>query len=553
MSSIIELFVENHLLLLFTIIGLGYLLGTIKFFGFQLGVAAVLFVGITFGAMDKRLALPEYVYVIGLVLFVYAIGLQSGPGFFAALKKRGLRINLIAVSILGFAAIGTAMLGKLNGLSAPVIAGLYCGALTNTPALAATVETVKHLSANIPSELVELYMNSPVVTYGLAYPFGVLGIILWFFVFTKLFKIDFKKEEQERRKEFGADAIVSHTYSVINPAIIGKSIAKALKILGDPGFVLSRIKKGERIAIVAPEMVLDKNDQIVAVGTESALQRARVLFGEQSDEHLAERRDGISYRRIFVSNPSVAGMTIQELELERKFEAAITRIRRGDVDFVPSADTILELGDRIRVVTREDNLKRVAEFFGDSIKALSETDFLSLSLGIVLGVFVGMIPFPLPSGMTFKLGFAGGPLIVALILGRLHHTGPITWGMPFNANLVLRQIGMVFFLAGIGSKAGGGLGATFQNGGWLLIASGAMITTAVTVATILIGYKFLKLPMSAVMGMMSGMQTQPACLAYANQQAQNELPNVWYATVYPASMVAKIIIAQILVSMLLTF
>jgi putative transport protein len=553
MSSAIELFVENHLLLLFTIIGLGYLLGTIKIFGFQLGVAAVLFVGIAFGAIDKRLALPEYVYVIGLVLFVYAIGLQSGPGFFAAFKKRGLRINLIAVSLLGIGAIGATLLGKLYGLPAPVIAGLYCGALTNTPALAATVETVKHLSTNISPELLELYTNSPVVTYGLAYPFGVLGVILWLFVFTKIFKIDFKQEEQERRKEFGVDAILSRTYRVLNPAIIGKTVDEALKVLGNVGFVPSRIKQGEKISIVAPEIILNKNDQIVAVGTDEALQKARILFGEQSNEDLTGHHGGISYRRIFVSNPSVVGHMIRDLDLERKFEATITRLRRGDVDFVPSPDTILEVGDRIRVVTRGENIARVTEFFGDSIKALSETDFLSLSLGIVLGVFVGMIPFPLPSGMTFKLGFAGGPLIVALVLGRLHHTGPITWGMPFNANLLLRQIGLVFFLAGIGSKAGGGLGATFQNGGWLLIASGALITTAVTVATILIGYKFLKLPMSAVMGMMSGMQTQPACLAFANQQAQNELPNVWYATVYPASMVAKIMLAQIIVSLLLTF
>jgi len=552
MSAAIDLLVENHLLLLFTIIGLGYLLGTIKIFGFQLGVAAVLFVGIAFGAIDKRLALPEHIYVIGLVLFVYAIGLQSGPGFFAAFKRRGFRINLIAVLLLGLGAISAALIGKVTGLSAPVIAGLFCGSLTNTPALAATVETIKHLSTKISPELVELYTNSPVVTFGLAYPFGVLGVILWFFVFTKIFKIDFKKEEQERRKELGDDNISSNTYRVINPAVIGKTIDEAMKILGDPGFVLSRIKKKEKIAIVNPETVLETNDLIVAVSTEKSLQKARVLFGEQSNEHLTERRDGISYRRIFVSSPAVVGKTIRELNLEKQFEATITRLRRGDVDFVPSSNTTLELGDRIRVVTREDNLKRVTEFFGDSIKALSETDFLSLSLGIVLGVFVGMIPFSLPNGMTFKLGFAGGPLIVALILGRLHHTGPITWGMPFNANLVLRQIGLVFFLAGIGSKAGGGLGATFQNDGWLLIASGALITTAVAVATILIGYKFLKLPMSAVMGMMSGMQTQPACLAFANQQAQNELPNIWYATVYPASMVAKIMLAQILVSMLLT-
>jgi putative transport protein len=248
----------------------------------------------------------------------------------------------------------------------------------------------------------------------------------------------------------------------------------------------------------------------------------------------------------------VAGKKISELSLEREYGATITRLRRGDVDFVPAPDTILELGDRIRVVTREDNFDRIRALFGDSVKGISETDFLSISLGLVMGVILGMVPLPLPNGATFKLGFAGGPLVVALILGKIERTGKIVWNIPFGASLVLRQIGLVFFLAGIGTRAGFGFGATFRAGGWEMIAIGALITTFVAVSTIIIGYKYLKLPMSAVMGMVSGIHTQPACLAYANQQAQNDLPNVWYATVYPASMITKIILAQLLISLLLT-
>jgi putative transport protein len=195
----------------------------------------------------------------------------------------------------------------------------------------------------------------------------------------------------------------------------------------------------------------------------------------------------------------------------------------------------------------------VTEYFGDSVKGISETDFLSLSLGIVLGVFAGMIQIPLPNGSSFKLGFAGGPLIVALILGRLERTGPISWSLPFSANLVLRQIGLVFFLAAIGTKAGHGFMSTFQAGGIGLIAAGAIITTFVSLTAILMAFKVLKLPMSAVMGMVSGMHTQPAVLAYSNQQAQNEMPNMWYATVYPASMITKIFLAQIIVSLLMMF
>ena len=548
---LLDLLASSPLLLLFSVIGLGYLLGSIRIFGFSLGVAAVLFVGMAFGAIDHRLALPEYIYVIGLVLFVYAIGLQAGPGFFASFRARGFKFSVIAVLLLSAGAVIAVILWYGMGLSAPNIAGIFCGALTNTPALAATVEAIKNLSAALPKELVDSAVSAPVVTYGLAYPFGVFGVILWFYIFTRLFKVDFAKEEAERLKASSAEQIASVTYRISNPAINGRTVEKVLSSFGRTGFVLSRIKKGERVEVATPETVLNLGDLIVVVGSERSQEIAGVLFGQPAEQPIAEQRDEMSYRRVFVSNKDVVGKTVAELQDERQFAGTITRLRRGDVEFVPTPDTILELGDRILVVSRRVDADQVAKFFGDSIKSISEADYLSLSLGIVLGVFVGMIPFPLPHGMTFKLGFAGGPLIVGLILGRLERTGKIIWGMPFNANLVLRQIGLVFFLAGIGTRAGYGFWTTFQSGGLSMIAAGAMITTCVTVATILIGYRYLKLPMSSVMGLMSGMQTQPACLAYANQQAQNELPNIWYATVYPASMIAKIILAQLIVSILL--
>ena len=551
LGGVTDVLAVNPILLLFTVIGLGYLLGSIRIFGFNLGVAAVLFVGMAFGALDQRLALPDYIYVIGLVLFVYAIGLQSGTGFFSSFRTRGLRINIVAVVILCAGAVLAVILKSVMRLSAPSVAGLFCGALTNTPALAATVETIENMKGALPPASLKLYLESPVVTYGLAYPFGVLGVLLWFFIFIKLFKIDFAKEEAERLRESGTGVILSRTFTVTNPAILGKTAAEALAYLGDPGFVLSRIQKGDTIEVVVPGMVLSPGDRIVAVGGAEALERARVLFGTQSGEQLPDAAGQITYRRIFVSNKKVIGRTIRELELHKLFDATITRLRRGDVDFVPHLDTVLESGDRIRVVAHRDKLEAISTFFGDSIRSISETDFLSLSLGVVLGVFLGMIAFPLPNGMVFRLGFAGGPLIVGLILGKIERTGPITWGLPYTANLVIRQVGLVFFLAAIGTKAGPGFSATFRAGGWGLIAAGALITSLVAVAAILAGYKYLKLPMSAVMGVVSGMHTQPACLAYANQQAANELPNVWYAAVYPASMIAKIILAQIIVSILL--
>jgi putative transport protein len=547
----LDLLAGNPLLLLFTVIGLGYLIGNINVFGFKLGVAAVLFVGIFFGALDHRLSLPEHIYIIGLVLFVYAVGLQSGHGFFASFRKRGLRFSVVAVLILVIGAAAAIIIRSFMGLSAPSAAGLFCGALTNTPALAAAVETSKSLSANLPPETRALYASSPVVTYGLAYPFGVFGVILWFFIGNKVLKTDRAKETAEARKELGAEAIFSRTFKISNPAIIGKTVEDALAPLKGYGFVLSRIKKGDKTDIVLSHTVLELNDCIVAVGDADAMLRAQLIFGEEAQEHLAMGIDGISYRRIFVSNKAVVGKSIRDLNLSQELHAIITRLRRGDVDMVPTPDMVLEMGDRIRVITQRENMDRATRYFGDSLKSISETDYLSLSLGIVLGVFLGMIAIPLPHGLSFKLGFAGGPLIAGLILGRLERTGPITWEMPFTANLVLRQVGLVFFLASIGTKAGDGFGATFQAGGWGLIVAGAIITTLVTITTILIGHIYLKLPMAAVMGLMSGIQTQPACLAYANQQTDTDLPNVWYTTVYPASMVAKIVLSQVIVSILM--
>lgn len=541
----LDLLAQNPLLLLFTVIGLGYLAGNINIFGFKLGVAAVLFVGIFFASLDSRLNLPEYIYIIGLVLFVYAIGLQSGHGFFASFRKRGLRSSIIAGLILLAGAAVTLMIKNILEIPASSAAGLFCGALTNTPALAAVVETTKNLSS-------DMSVTSPVIAYGLAYPFGVFGVILWFFIFGRIFRGNREKEENEARKESERAAICSRTLKITNPAIAGKTVAETLAHVRNPGFILSRIrKKAGRTELVRSGTVLELDDLIVAVGNTEAMERAQLILGEPAAENLAEGLDDIRYRRIFVSNKSVVGKPIRELPITRELNAIITRLRRGDIDIVPKPDTILEMGDRIRVITQRDNMDRITRYFGDSLKSITETDYLSLSFGIVLGVFIGMIPIPLGNGLSFQLGFAGGPLVAGLVLGRIERTGPIIWEMPLNANLVLRQVGLVFFLAGIGTKAGGGFANIFRSGGWELIAAGGIITTFVTITTILIGTLYMKLPMTAVMGMMSGIQTQPACLVYANQQTDTDLPNIWYTTVYPASMVAKIVLAQVIVSILM--
>ena len=550
MRPLINLLAENPLLLLFAVIGLGYLAGSLKIAGFKLGVAAVLFVGIAVGALDPRLALPEHIHVLGLVLFVYAVGLDSGPGFFASFNKRGLRINLAAVSILTAGGILTALVSRLFGFSAATTAGLFCGSFTNTPALAATVETVKGLSANLPAAAQSANAASPVVAYSLAYPFGVLGVILWFFLFSKLLHAPFRPEKSDMGAEREAGVIFSRTFRITNPGVAGRTVNEALALAPGRTFSLSRIMKGDRLDVIRPDSVLEPGDLVVAVGTSAALEQALVLFGEVSPRNLAEEIGAITSRRLFVSSRESVGKAVGDLGLEERFNATITRLRRGDVEFVPTRRTILELGDRIRVVAFRDRLAEVTRFFGDSLHSIAETDFLSLSLGIVLGVFVGLIPIPLPGGLKVKLGFAGGPLIVALVLGRLQRTGPIRWVVPTSANLVLRQTGLVFFLAGIGTRAGYSFLTTIKGGGLTILAGGVIVTSAATAAALFLALRSFRLPMPAAMGMISGLQTQPACLAYANQQSGGDQPNVWYATVYPAAMVTKILVAQVIVSIL---
>ena len=549
MTAILDALAGNPLLLLFAVIGIGSLLGNVRISGFSLGPAAVLFTGILFGALDPRLRIPELVYVLGLVLFVYTIGLQSGPTFFASFGKRAFRANVFAFGAVVLAALLAAAARRTFGLDGPTMVGVFCGSLTNTPALAASIEALRQGAGTAAD--VQARTSAPVVGYSVAYPFGVIGVLLAFHLFGKA---GAKKRDDTPENVAGfaqpAGSIVARTYRIVNPGIVGRSVASVLGDGPGQGFVLSRMRRGNTTTLVYAEATFAQGDLVVAVGDAAALGRARMLFGEESPVAIEAENREFDFRRIEVSDRKVVGKAIAELNLQRLLDATITRIRRGDVDFVPTGDTLLERGDRVRVITWAGNVDRVARYLGDSVRSSSEADFLSLSAGLVAGVLLGIAPFPLPGGGTFTLGFAGGPLVAGLILGRIQHSGPVSWGMPYGVNLTLRQLGLVLFLAGIGTKAGDGFLHTVAEGGWTIMGIGAVITTVVTAAVILLGSRVLRLPVAAVMGVMAGIQTQPACLAYASEQSGSDVPNVWYASVYPVSMIAMIILAQLMVGWL---
>jgi putative transport protein len=545
MQAIITFLENEPLLLLFIVSGLGYLLGQIKIKNISLGVAAVLFVGLAFGALSPNMQIPAIIVELGLIIFVYTIGLSSGPAFFASIRGDGLRDNIFVLLMLLFAAALTVAAYALFGLKGTVTAGMFAGSLTNTPALASLLDTI---SKTAPPDQLALLSTEPVIGYSVAYPMGVIGMLIAVYTMQRVFRIDYLAEARSLRQfNVVEQELYTRTARVTNPAMTGIPVAE-LFARERWDVVLTRLRRDDELSLTSGESRLALGDLLALVGTPEEVDRAVAGMGEPADEHLELDRRAYDFRRMFVSNPDIAGRTLADLSLPQRYGAIVTRVRRGDIDLLARGSTVLELGDRVRVVARRDDMPRLATLFGDSYRALSEINLVSLNLGLALGVLIGLIPIPLPGGVTITLGFAGGPLIVGLILGTLRRTGPLVWSIPYSANLTLRQIGLILLLAGIGVRSGYTYFAA--SGGIQVFIAGAIITTTVAFLTLLIGYRVLKIPFGMLTGMLSGLGTQPATLGFALQQAGNELPNLGYALAFPVATISKIIIAQLLLTFL---
>lgn len=542
MHAFIETLIHFPILGLFLAIGIGYVLGEIDFFGFRFGIAGVLFAGLAIGALDPGIALPEIIPTLGLILFVYMVGLQSGPALVRAIRERGYRDSAFAAAILGFGAGVAWCSAWVLRLSGPRAAGLFCGATTNTPALAAARETVREMAAKsgIAADQVKALADQPVVEYSIAYPIGVIGVLLTFQLLRKLWRI--------RTVEVTPAADIEvKDFVVRNPAMRGRKLASLWDAAAAP-FTVSRIHHAGRTAVATPDTTLELGAVVSVVAEADGQEEAAGLFGETSPMRIEGDNSRIEAKRVFVSSPAVVGRTIAELGLDR-FPATVSRIRRGDAEIVATPDARLEFGDLLRVIADRHRIAELRRLFGDSIRGGAEAHFGAVALGMVLGVLLGMVPVPLPNGASLKLGYAGGPLLVALLLGRLGRTGRITWVIPAGANITLRQIGLLLFLAGVGTRAGWEFVRTVRNNGLPSLIAGAAITFGITLATLVFGHKVLRMPFDFVTGVMSGIQTQPACLAFAAGQAKNDEPNVGYAGVYPAATISKIILAQLLVTL----
>jgi putative transport protein len=515
------------LLRLFLVIALGYLLGDLKLpGGFRFGVAAVLFVGLAFGAWSPGLRLPEEIQSLGLVLFVYCIGLQAAAGFFRSLQRDGLPLNGAVMLALLAAAAGFWALARAGIVPRELAAGLFCGSLTNTLALGAATEAAAH--AGRPAGVVDQI----VLGYGVAYPLAVLAVLL-------LIQWLSSRPAPGPAADAG-EAPVSMTIEVERSAAAGG-------VMGRHGVVLTRVRGPDgSVQLVTPATPLPVGALVVAVGARSRLAAAAAELGRESTTALHEDRAGYEIRRYLVSNPAIVGRRLGDLGVEAA-GGVVSRVRRGDVDLPVSGGMVLQLGDRVRVVSTRARQAELTRFFGDSLTTASEMGYLSFALGIVAGLALGQIPVPVPGlDQPLRLGAAGGALVAALLLGRLGRTGPFIWQITYGANLTLRHLGMLLFLACVGVKAGGGLVALLQADGLklLLLSLAAVLGAhAVLLAALrLAGRRAIP----TVLGVMCGFQTQPAALSLAAERTDVGGLHTAYATVYPLALVGKIVLAQLL-------
>lgn len=542
----IQSFIDNPILLLFVVIAIGYWLGTIKMKGTNLGVSAVLFVGLIFGAISPDLRIPEIIIFLGLTIFVYSIGLSSAPSFFSTLRQRGTGDIVFVILMVAFSALISVGLYFIWDFSNEMTSSIFAGSTMNTPALAGVLDAITNLGL-APDRATVMY-NNAVVGYSLTYPMGMIGVMLGIWIMTKLFKINFKEEEKVLKKDYPIKQEISNeTIQIKNPDIVGVPI-RDLKKKYLWKVVFGRFKRGESIELSSWDTTFEIGDKIIVVGDKDIIREVVLVLGEISEDEIEVTQTEYVHKRIFVSNPDIAGEKLATLNLYERFSAIIFRIRRGDMDLLATSNTRLELGDQVLFISRRKDIDKISKLFGDSFEALGRVNLLSFGLGMAIGLLLGMVTIQLPGDISVKLGMAGGPIIVALILGSLRRTGPIVWTLPHSANITLQQIGLILLLAGIGINSGHTFFQTLSQGsGFLILFSGLIISILTVIVSLTVGYKILKIPYSILLGMVA---MQPAVLDLAIDKAGNKLPIVGYMLALPVSLVFKIIFAQLLFNIL---
>lgn len=538
--------VAHSVLILSLVIAFGIMLGKVKITGISLGVTWILFVGIVFGHFNLSLNehLLHFLKEFGLILFVYSIGLQVGPGFFSAFKKGGFTLNMLAITSVSLSVVIAIVLYLVTDTPITTMVGILSGAVTNTPGLGAAQQANSDINGIDAPEIA--------MGYAVAYPLGVIGTILVLQSLKYILKINATTEEAEAEKGLGhLQELTVHPASleIINKAIDNKAI-KDIQPLVNRKFVISRIRhQGEKQELVNSETILHIGDQILVISNPKDIEAITVFFGKQIDVKWENENTNLVSRRILITKPELNGKTLSQLRIRRNFGASITRINRSGVDLVAAPNLQLQMGDRVTVVGSELAVSHAEKILGNSLKHLNHPNLIPIFIGIALGCVLGSIPFMLPGiPQPLKLGLAGGPLIVSILISRFGpHYKLITY-TTMSANLMVREIGISLFLACVGLGAGKGFIETIVNeGGYVWIGYGAIITIFPLLVTGLIGRYGCKLNYYTLIGILSGSNTNPPALAYSNDQTPCDAPAVGYATVYPLAMFLRVLSAQLLI------
>lgn len=538
--------VAHSVLILSLVIAFGIMLGKVKIAGISLGVTWILFVGIVFGHFNLSLNehLLHFLKEFGLILFVYSIGLQVGPGFFSAFKKGGFTLNILAVTSVSLSVAVAIVLYLVTDTPITTIVGILSGAVTNTPGLGAAQQANSDLNGIDAPEIA--------MGYAVAYPLGVIGAILALQSLKYILKINTTTEEAEAEK--GMDHLQELTVrpvslEIINKAIDNKTI-KDIHPLVNRKFVISRIRDQHgKQELVNSDTELHLGDQILVISNPKDIEAITVFFGKQIDVKWEDEDSNLVSRRILITKPELNGKTLSQLRIRRNFGASITRVNRSGVDLVAAPNLQLQMGDRVTVVGSELAVSHAEKILGNSLKRLNHPNLIPIFIGIALGCILGSIPFMLPGiPQPLKLGLAGGPLIISILISRFGpHYKLITY-TTMSANLMVREIGISLFLACVGLGAGKGFIETIVNeGGYMWIGYGAIITIFPLLLTGLIGRYGCKLNYYTLIGILSGANTNPPALAYSNEQTSCDAPAVGYATVYPLAMFLRVLSAQLLI------
>lgn len=542
--------IGHSILLLSVVIAAGIQLGKIKVFGVSLGITLVLFVGILLGHFGFTINhnVIHFFKEFGLILFVYSVGMQVGPGFFSSFKKGGVTLNLLAGGIVVLGVVTALCIYYITGTPIPTMVGILSGAVTNTPGLGAAQQAY--------SDSFGASDNTIALGYAVAYPLGVIGIILSMIAIRYLFRVNFDRENQQLEKEDTSHANEAKPVSLLvkNPAIFGKSIGELSALMEHRDFVVSRVWRNDnkQIEIASAGTILQEDDKVFVITTEQDVETIKAFIGIEIS---MERKQWIRMesqfinRRILITKPELNGKRLGQLQLRKLYGINITRISRAGVDLVATPGLTLQVGDRVNVVGTETAVANVEKVLGNSLKRLDEPNLITIFVGIALGIILGSIPITFPGiPQPVKLGLAGGPLIVAILISRFgYHYKLITYTTQ-SANLMLREIGITLFLACVGISAGDGFVDTIvHNGGLAWIGYGFIITVVPLLIVGGIGRYFCRLNYFTLIGLLAGSTTDPPALAYSNATAGSDAPAVGYATVYPLTMFLRVLTAQLMI------